>query len=123
MTTASSRNSSAPIDVVRFHELFGDIADDYSETLGEYISQMTENLQRLEAAVSTRDHRAVEMIAHRCFGTSATCGMTAVVAPLRELESAGRAACLNNALPLVARIRGGFESICAFLKDYSRQRI
>lgn len=119
--TPATRKDLLPIDVTRFHQVLGHTKDEYSEILAEYFNQMNDSLQRLDAAVSTHDHREVEMIAHRCVGTSATCGMTAVVTPLRELESAGRSGCLDDARPLFEKVKAGFESIYAFLNDYSPQ--
>jgi len=119
--TPATRTDSLPIDVTRFHQILGNTKDEYSEILDEYFNQMNDSLQRLDAAVSTHDHREVEMISHRCVGTSATCGMTAVVTPLRELESAGRSGCLDDARPLFEKVKAGFENIYAFLNDYSPQ--
>ena len=120
MTRAIQKDFS-PIDVTRFHQVLGNTKDEYSEILAEYFNQMNDSLQRLDAAVSTRNHREVEMISHRCVGTSATCGMTAVVTPLRELESAGHSGCLDDAGPLFEKVKAGFENIYAFLNDYSPQ--
>jgi hypothetical protein len=47
--------------------------------------------------------------------------MTAVIESLRELEAAGRAAHLENASPLVAQTRLGFERIREFLKEQNLQ--
>jgi HPt (histidine-containing phosphotransfer) domain-containing protein len=120
MAPATLKDCS-PIDVTRFHQVLGNTKAEYSEILAEYFHQMNESLQRLDAAVTTHDHREVEMISHRCVGTSATCGMTAVVVPLRELESAGRAGCLDDARPLFEKVKAGFEVIRAFLNNYSPQ--
>ena len=120
MTPATLKTLS-PIDVIRFHQVLGNTKDEYSEILAEYFNQMSDSLQRLDAAVRTHDHREVEMISHRCLGTSATCGMSAVVAPLRELESAGRSGCLDDARPLLEKVKAGFENIYAFLSDYRPQ--
>ncbi len=114
---AQTRADFSPVDLGRLHEVMGDSADEYASIIEEYLSHMSQSLEKLDAAVSDHDHERVEFIAHNCVGTSATCGMTAVVAPLRELEKAGRKACLDNALPLVAETRGGFKRICAFLKE------
>src|SRR5258707_2407619 len=104
--------SDAPaVDVKRLHEAMGDTPEEYSEILDVYVTHMEESIEKLDAAVIARDHREVELIAHNCAGTSANCGMTAVVGPLRELEDAGRAARLENASPLVAQTRLGFEHI------------
>ena len=120
MAPATAKDCS-PVDVARFHQVLGNTKDEYCEILAEYFHQMNYSLQRLDAAVSTHDHREVEMISHRCVGTSATCGMTAVVVPLRELESAGRRGCLDDARPLFEKVTAGFENICAFLNDYHPQ--
>ena len=120
MTLATPKDFS-PIDVTRFHQVLGNTKDEYSKILAEYFSQMNDSLQRLEAAVRAHNQREVEMISHRCAGTSATCGMSAVVAPLRELESAGRTGCLDDARPLFEKVKAGFEIICAFLNDYHPQ--
>jgi HPt (histidine-containing phosphotransfer) domain-containing protein len=119
--TPITQKGSSPIDVTRFHEMLGNTKDEYSEILAEYFHQMNDSLLRLDAAVRTHDHREVEMISHRCVGTSATCGMTAVVMPLRELESAGRSGRLDDARPLFEKVKAGFENICTFLNDYSPQ--
>jgi len=114
--------SHAPaVDVARFHEAMGDSPEEYSEILEVYVTHMSESLDKLDAAITARDHREVELIAHNCAGTSANCGMTAVVAPLRQLEDAGRDARLENASPLVAQTRLGFERIREYLKDQTLQ--
>ena len=104
MTPATPKDCS-PVDVTRFHQVLGNTKAEYSEILEEYFNQMHDSLQRLDTAVNTHDHREVEMISHRCVGTSATCGMTAVVVPLRELESAGRSGRLDDAGDYLKRIR------------------
>ena len=109
------------IDVARFHEAMGDSPEEFSDILEVYVTHMSESLEKLDAALVARDHREVELIAHNCAGTSANCGMTAVVGPLRELEEAGRAARLENASPLVAQTRLGFTRIREFLKDQTLQ--
>ena len=114
--------SDAPaVDVSRFHEAMGDTPEEYSEILEVYVTHLSDSLDKLDAALLTLDHREVESIAHNCAGTSANCGMTAVVAPLRELEEAGHAARLENASPLVAQTRLGFARIREFLNDHTMQ--
>jgi len=108
---------SQPVDVARFHEAMGDSPEEFSEILEVYMTHMSESLEELDAALSSRDHQAVESIAHNCAGTSANCGMTAVIESLRELEEAGHAERLENTSPLLAQTRIGFERIREFLKD------
>jgi two-component system sensor histidine kinase/response regulator len=108
-----------PVDVARFREAMGDSPEEFSEIFEIYVTHMSESLEKLDQALISRDHRAVESIAHNCAGTSANCGMTAVIEPLRELEEAGHAAHLDDALPLVAQTKLGFERIREFLKEQS----
>src|SRR5437867_2618707 len=61
------------------NEARGEEPEEFSEVLEVYISQMLENLEKLETAVQAKDVRQVELIAHNCCGTSANCGMNAVV--------------------------------------------
>jgi len=110
-------SDAPPVDVDRFHEAMGDSPEEFSEILEIYVTHMSESLEKLDEALISRDHRAVESIAHNCAGTSANCGMTAVVESLRELEEAGHTAHLENASPLVAQTRLGFERIREFLKE------
>jgi two-component system, sensor histidine kinase and response regulator len=109
------------VDVARFHEAMGDSPEEFSDILEIYVTHMSESLEKLDAALIARDHREVELIAHNCAGTSANCGMTAVVGPLRELEEAGRAARLENTLPMVAQTRLGFARVREFLKEQTLQ--
>jgi CheY-like chemotaxis protein/HPt (histidine-containing phosphotransfer) domain-containing protein len=106
-----------PVDLVRMHEAMGDNPEEFSEILEVYLSQMSDNLEKLETAVLGQDYRDVELIAHNCCGTSANCGITAVVAPLRELENAGREHRLAGANKLLTEIKLSFERIREFLKD------
>ena len=110
-------SNTPAVDVTRLHEAMGDTPEEFSEILDVYVTHMEESIEKLDAAVIARNHREVELIAHNCAGTSANCGMTAMVAPLRELEQAGRTARLENASPLVAQTRLGFDRVREFLKD------
>jgi len=101
----------------------GDSPEEFSEILEVYVLQMSNSLEKLDAALITGDHRAVESIAHNCAGTSANCGMTAVVEPLRELEEAGRLASLENAGPLVAQTKLGFTLVREFLSNQTMQAV
>ena len=116
-------SDAPPVDMARFHEAMGDSPEEFSEILEVYVLQMSNSLEKLDAALITGDHRAVESIAHNCAGTSANCGMTAVVEPLRELEEAGRLASLENAGPLVAQTKLGFTLVREFLSNQTMQAV
>jgi HPt (histidine-containing phosphotransfer) domain-containing protein len=82
-----------------------------------YLSQTAKDLERLREAVKSGDSRAVERIAHSCVGGSATCGMTAVVEPLRDLERMGEVGDLALAETACRRAEEGFRRIGTFLGD------
>jgi CheY-like chemotaxis protein/nitrogen-specific signal transduction histidine kinase len=108
------------VDVVRMREAMGE-AEEFSEIRDIYLTQMSENLEKLESAVLSQDFGAVELIAHNCCGTSANCGMTAVVAPLRALEKAGREHRWEGLSQLTAQTRLEFKRVQQFLEDEALQ--
>jgi len=55
-----------------------------------YSKQMAEQASLLEAAIAAGAAGEVRRIAHRCAGSSASCGMVGVVPPLRDLERMGK---------------------------------
>jgi two-component system, sensor histidine kinase and response regulator len=113
------REASAPlVDVARMHEMMGHEAVELSELVNLYLHEMDKNLNYLDAAVSSGNHNEVESIAHNCAGTSANCGMTAVTAPFRELEDAGRAARLEMAPASLAAAHKLFASTREFLEQH-----
>ena len=109
-------DSSPPIDVTRMREAMGDEPEEFAEILDLYLESTSQNLALLEAAVTSADHDAIESLAHNCAGTSATCGMVAVVPAFRALEKAAREGSLDHAPALLAEAKKQFERICAFLK-------
>ena len=92
-------------------------AEEISELLDLYRSEMSKNLTRLEAAIKSGNAKDVELIAHNCAGTSANCGMVAVVTSLLKLEQMGRAGQLAGALALTGETHREFERINYFLKE------
>ncbi|HXI74594.1 MAG TPA: PAS domain S-box protein, partial [Pyrinomonadaceae bacterium] len=81
---------AAPVDLERLHDALGTDPQEVSEIVTVYLDHMNESLQKLDAAITAQDSREIELIAHNCVGTSANCGMVAVVEPLRGLETASR---------------------------------
>ena len=105
-----------PVDVVRLHQAMGDDPEEIADILGVYLAQMSESLKKLDAAVVARDAEAVDMIAHNCVGVSATCGMSALVGPLRELERMGRERQLAGAELLGTQVGREYERVRLFLE-------
>jgi two-component system, sensor histidine kinase and response regulator len=120
---AAPQEDSPPIDMKRLHLVMGEDPEEVSDILGVYLEQMSESLERLHAAIESGDAGEVDLIAHNCAGVSATCGMVAVVEPLRELERMGRAGRLAGAATLGAQVGREFERIRDFLRESMGQLV
>ena len=102
-----------PVDMDRLHEVMG---EELVEILDIYLRQTSENLQKLVAAIEAGDANEVELIAHNCAGTSANCGIVAVLPALRELERMGREGSLDGAVVLGRQVISEFRRVEVFLK-------
>jgi PAS domain S-box-containing protein len=105
---------SPPVDMARLHEAMG---DELLEILDIYLVQTSENLEKLMTAIAAGNASEVDMIAHNCAGTSANCGIVAVVQPLRELERMGREASLDGAEALGRQVASEFQRVKIFLQN------
>ena len=112
--SSGAEEVSSPVDMVRLHEAMG---DELFEILDIYLVQMSENLEKLTEAIETGNARELNLIAHNCAGTSANCGMVAVVQPLRELEQMGRLESLAGAEALGRQVVSEFQRVKVFLQD------
>jgi len=126
VSVASSKSQSdevisqgvvAPVDLNRLYESMGEQPEELFEILGIYLDQMSDSLKRLDVAIESGDAGEIDLIAHNCCGVSANCGMTAVVAPLRELERMGRENCLQGSKVLGVQVSSEFARIKSFLKE------
>ncbi|HSP62245.1 MAG TPA: Hpt domain-containing protein [Pyrinomonadaceae bacterium] len=111
-------DTASLVDVERMHEIMGDEPAELEEILNLYLDQMDTNFSKLDAALAAGNHREVEFIAHNCAGTSATCGMTAISFPFRELETAGRNRCLDHAPAMLVQAHILFEQMRAVLAQH-----
>jgi PAS domain S-box-containing protein len=116
-TGATPEEISPPVDVERLHQMMGDDPKEVADILGVYLEQMSASLEKLVVAVESGDAVEVESIAHNCVGVSATCGMSAVVGPLRELERMGRENRLAGAGRIGAQVDREYERVRLFLQE------
>jgi PAS domain S-box-containing protein len=114
---ATPEEVSPPVDVERMRRMMGDDPEEVADILGVYLEQMSASLDRLATAVESGDAAEVETIAHNCVGVSATCGMSAVVGPLRELERMGRENRLAGAGRVGAQVGREYERVRLFLRE------
>jgi PAS domain S-box-containing protein len=106
-----------PVDLERLHQALGDDPDEVSEILDVYREQMAESLIKLDAAIAGANAEEINLIAHNCAGTSANCGMIALVNPFHELERMSRENQLMGAADLSAVVTLEFERVKLFLAE------
>jgi CheY-like chemotaxis protein len=111
---SSASEEVPPVDIARLHEAMG---DEVFDILDIYLLQMSGNLEKLSVAIQNSNAAEIDLIAHNCAGTSANCGMVAVLRPLRELERMGRTGSLAGADELCRMVLSEFERVKDFLKD------
>jgi CheY-like chemotaxis protein len=87
------------------------------DLIGLYSKQMAEQVPLLEAAIAKGSAEDVRQIAHRCAGSSASCGMLGVVPPLRDLERMGKERRLADAPRAFAEL----ERRLGMVRDRLRQ--
>jgi CheY-like chemotaxis protein/HPt (histidine-containing phosphotransfer) domain-containing protein len=109
---------AAPVDLERLTEMGGTDPAGIQELVELYITQTTSQLKELAAAAQAAASKDIERVAHKAAGASATCGMTAIVPLLRELEKLGRENQPQQTPQLVAQADAALRQIIAFLDQY-----
>ncbi len=117
LPTAVQERAEPPVDIERLAEMAGGDEAGISELIELYFVQTSSQFEQLKAAVQANELEEVERIAHKAAGASATCGMNAVVAALRELERQGREGKLLEAAQLVAHALKELERIRTYLNN------
>ncbi len=112
----ASSEEQAPVDLQRLHDFTDGNPDSFRELVTLYLSQTSQQLEQLEAAVLAGDAPEVQRVAHSCAGASATCGMKGLVPLLRELEHQGAERKLTNATQFSQQAVREFERIRIFLE-------
>jgi CheY-like chemotaxis protein len=107
-----------PVEMERLLDFTEGNPDNLRELVTLYLSQTSEQIEQLEAAVQSAAPADVRRLAHSCAGASATCGMRRLVPLLRELERQGFEEKLTNAAQLCQEISREFERIRGFLEEY-----
>ena len=88
------------------------------EMAERYIRHTREQLDQLKEVLHKRDAAQLKWIAHSSAGSSAMCGMTAMVESLRELERLGQTNELANAPAVYDRVVKEFERVEQFLQEH-----
>jgi two-component system, sensor histidine kinase and response regulator len=107
-----------PVDMQRLMEAGDDDPEEVRELIGLFLVQSEDFLKKLNAAILSGAAKEVSLLAHQYIGVSATCGMTAIVSPLQELERMGRSDLLTGAEQSFADATTQFRRIQQFLTAY-----
>ena len=110
--------STTIVRVERFRELAPGGRAAVIQLVNLFLQQMREQLQCLVDAIDRDGAEEVELIAHRCAGTSATCGADTVAAPLLALEALAKTGALQGAAQHLADAREAFGRAELFLLGY-----
>ena len=106
-----------PVDMERLYQAMGTERTEMQEILDIYLEEMPVSLERLRLAIARDDANEVGLVAHNCSGTSANCGMTALVAPFQELERMGRENTLAGAAAVSEQACSEFERVKVYLEE------
>ena len=104
-----------PVDMARLLEMVDDDAAGLRELVTLYLTESHELMGSLQAAVHSGSATQVEWAAHKLGGSSATCGMIGIVAPLREMEKSGREGGRPEDELLLRETARQHDRICAYL--------
>jgi CheY-like chemotaxis protein/HPt (histidine-containing phosphotransfer) domain-containing protein len=116
-TVAAPESAGPPVDMDRLMYFAGDAAG-LKDIVDFYFQQTDQQMKHLGAAIQRGAADEVRAIAHSSVGASGTCGMQAMVAPLRELEALGKAGNLSGAPAVFAQVQQALESIREFLSEH-----
>jgi signal transduction histidine kinase/HPt (histidine-containing phosphotransfer) domain-containing protein len=86
-----------------------------------YLRHTGERLEELETALKQESAGDVYAIAHKCLGSSRTCGMTAIIPALTELQRMGKAGDLGSAADQLNAAQSAFQKLKPFLELYLEQ--
>jgi len=103
------------VDTERLQEISEGDPERLRELTGLYLVQADEIMKDLDAAITAGSAPEIKRLAHKLVGASATCGMRALVIPLRELELRGQAGQLLGIEQVFIRARQELERVRGFL--------
>jgi CheY-like chemotaxis protein len=108
------------VDTERLLEAVGGSIEEARDLADFFLEQAKEALELLERAVGNSCLREIDHLAHKLAGASASCGMSALIGPLREMECDARAGQLTQARAQVLhrQLTDGYERIESLVKSF-----
>jgi polar amino acid transport system substrate-binding protein len=85
------------INWASLQEVTDDVPEMMEQIINLYLKQTRQQLDGLAEAIQFGDADEIYRIAHKCLGSSATCGISGMIEPLMELEAMGRERKIENA--------------------------
>jgi len=105
-----------PIDMDRLNEFAGGSVENFNELVTLYFKQTTEQLESIRAALAENNAERASRVAHSCAGASATCGMSAIVPLLRQVEHLTQEGKVSAAAELMPAIDHEFARLKRYLE-------
>jgi signal transduction histidine kinase/HPt (histidine-containing phosphotransfer) domain-containing protein len=120
LTTTATANASPLVDVVCLTDT-ASTHEKLKHIIELYLRHTGERLEELETALKQESAGDVYAIAHKCLGSSRTCGMTAIIPALTELQRMGKAGDLGSAADQLNAAQSAFQKLKPFLQLYLEQ--
>ena len=110
--------SLPPVDIERFEKITDGDQDILRELAGEYLAQAEDIIISIQQAIEQHSMKTVRLLAHKLGGSSSTCGITALVGPLGELEHLSDDSDFEAASELHGELKNRLEKTQLFLKHH-----
>jgi CheY-like chemotaxis protein/HPt (histidine-containing phosphotransfer) domain-containing protein len=94
-----------PVDMGRLMQFADGDIDALKEIIQLYLNQTMGHLDELEAAVNDKSIPDIMRMAHKSAGSSSTCGINAIVPPLRQMERNAHEGHISSAPQLMLQAR------------------
>ena len=111
-------DTEPPVDLGQLADAAVNDPTELHDLVALYFNQSEKMLAQLKKAVEARATSEIREITHKLVGSSATCGMTLMVAFLRKLEAQIQNDALGDALTTFEEVQQSFERTRQFIADY-----
>ncbi len=113
---AQQSTESAEFDRQQLSQLAGGDADFEAELLTMFLSDTEESLRRLEYAITIKNTKTIESLAHSLKGSSANVGACALATVASQLEQTARKGKMTDARKLLRQLNIHCQKVQAQLQ-------
>lgn len=117
-STEPSLAARPPVDLDRLLEFAGHLPEMFCQLARDYLAQADEILDGIFLAIERGASSDIRQLAHKLGGSSSSCGMCAIVDPLRRLEQIGVTSQFSMVLHLYQDAVRQLSRIRSFLRGY-----